>query len=116
MFDETALLEDFAGDEDILREACAVFLKELNNMLGDVRAALAAGDLKTLERAAHSLKGAASNFRADSVTQAAQALETAAKQGQIADAPAKIAALEGLAVSLGLSLKTFLEGTLSVSA
>ena len=47
----------------------------------EIRDALAAGDVETAARGAHSLKGAASNLGATAVANAAAALETAIKTG-----------------------------------
>ena len=63
--------------------------------MGEIRAALAAGDHPTAERVAHSLKGAAGNLGATALADAAAKGEASLKSGQELEA-----ALNSLAVSL----------------
>lgn len=116
MFDDVALLEDFAGDEEILREACETYLVEMERMLDAVRAPLATQDFKTLERAAHTFKGASSNFRAEAVVAVAFALEKGARDGQLSNGHELFSDLELKARALAKGLRAFLDGPLKVSA
>ena len=77
--DEAAALERIGGDRQLLREIAALFLQEYPELLETMRNALAAGDAKALERAAHSLKGSASNFGAYACVEAALDLERMAR-------------------------------------
>jgi HPt (histidine-containing phosphotransfer) domain-containing protein len=74
-FDEAALLERVEGDVELLAEIVALFREGSPRLLEEVRAAVAAGDSAALKRAAHTLKGAASNFGATAVVGIALELE-----------------------------------------
>jgi signal transduction histidine kinase/DNA-binding response OmpR family regulator len=58
-----------------------------------VEVAWAQGDLRTVEREAHTLKGAASNVGAERFRRAAARLETAARQGEPGEVKTELAAL-----------------------
>jgi HPt (histidine-containing phosphotransfer) domain-containing protein len=93
LVDRDALLDRVGGDEDLMREITAIFLAEYPELIQDIERAVAAGDAKGLERAAHSLKGSVSNFGAEAATQAAYRLEAMGRKGQIDEAPAALAEL-----------------------
>jgi signal transduction histidine kinase/DNA-binding response OmpR family regulator len=91
-------LEQFKefDDDDLsmTREVIALFVADLPQRLQDLDTALAAQDAAALARAAHALKGAASNVGALSVSDRCAILEAQAKQGSVPpDAAAQIAAV-----------------------
>jgi len=65
-------------DHGSYREVVGVFLGELEQRLGDLRAAAAEGDRRAIGRHAHALKGAAANVGGRPLSAAAAALEAAA--------------------------------------
>ena len=79
-------LEQFKefDDEDrtMTREVIALFASDAPSRIDDIRAALAASDSAGLSRAAHALKGAASNVGAEALSDACFALEQSCLQGQ----------------------------------
>jgi PAS domain S-box-containing protein len=79
------LLERTSGDEPLLAEILRLFLDELPSQVHQIRAALDAGDYDVLRRTAHALKGAASNFNASAVVEAAQTLEHMGSAGELGD-------------------------------
>jgi len=79
VLDEAAALERIGGDRQLLKEIAELFLQEYPELLETMRKALAAGDATLLERAAHSLKGSASNFGAHACVEAALNLERQAR-------------------------------------
>jgi HPt (histidine-containing phosphotransfer) domain-containing protein len=85
-FDEAALRERVEGDTELLREIIELFLEDSPRLIDEVRAAVAAGDAAALRRAAHTLKGAASNFGASAVVAAALELETMGRTGDLSGA------------------------------
>ncbi|MCK6555154.1 Hpt domain-containing protein [Candidatus Binatia bacterium] len=91
--DEAAMLEQFEGDRELLLEIVGLFLEDCPRRLTVGRRAVAAGDMATLVRVAHSLKGSAANFGGKAASAAALAVETAALAG---DATAAAAAWERL--------------------
>jgi signal transduction histidine kinase/CheY-like chemotaxis protein len=76
-----ALLERFLGDRSLLQAVAETFIEHLPVLLGDVDAAVAAGDLQALQRAAHSLKGSAGNFGYAPAFDAALRLEQLGQAG-----------------------------------
>src|SRR5690606_23085170 len=69
-------LHELAGDDsEFVRELIATYLASSTESLHTIIEAQRAGDLQSLRRAAHSLKGASANFRADRLAAAAGALE-----------------------------------------
>ena len=79
-------LEQFREFDDdartMTREVIALFAGDAPHRVDDIRAALAASDSAALSRAAHALKGAASNVGAQALTDACFTLEQSCLQGQ----------------------------------
>ncbi|MGH9431984.1 MAG: response regulator, partial [Terriglobia bacterium] len=73
----------FDGDEELLAEVAGLFLDMYPQQSKDIRAAIARGDSRTLERTAHSLKGAAANFGAQEAASCALRLEQMGREGQL---------------------------------
>jgi len=69
------LLARVGGDRALLAELVRLFVDDAPRSLARIRKAIDAGDGEELRRAAHTLKGAASNFDAPALVQAARALE-----------------------------------------
>ncbi|MFN0102058.1 MAG: Hpt domain-containing protein [Bryobacteraceae bacterium] len=90
-------LERLGGDEELLREVASLFLDEYPILMNEIRVAASSRDAEALHRAAHSMKGSVSNFGADGVYQAAFALET---KGRIGDLDALGPCIERLAGAL----------------
>ena len=66
VFDKELAIERLGGDDELLAELAEVYLDDLDSMMADIQAAVAVSDAEGLARTAHKLKGAASNFSADS--------------------------------------------------
>jgi two-component system sensor histidine kinase/response regulator len=77
--DRVSLLERVEGDQDLLTEMIHLFQEDGPNLLVKMRDALQRGDMALLERSAHSLKGAVSNFSAKAAADAALHLENDAR-------------------------------------
>ena len=84
--DTKKVLELMEGDAELLKEMVALFLKELPQLLTKLREAVASGDAKALERAAHTLKGAVSNFAAQPAVEGALKLEMMGREANLAGA------------------------------
>ncbi|WP_049876512.1 hybrid sensor histidine kinase/response regulator [Sorangium cellulosum] len=83
MFDRTKALERTGGDADLLRELAEVFLEECPRWMSDIDDAVAAGDARKLQRAAHSLKGGVDSFGARGAFEASFALEKMARANEL---------------------------------
>jgi two-component system sensor histidine kinase/response regulator len=76
-------LERLSGNRDLLGELMILFEKEGPKILAEAEAALASQDGKTLERAAHSIKGAAGYFFATEIVTTARELEIQARRNDL---------------------------------
>src|SRR5579862_2742182 len=102
---EARVLARYDGDTAFLREVAQLFVNDSPPMLDAVRDAVGRRDAKAIHRAAHTLKGAVSNFLAadgqgggdDPAQQAATAaevLERMATTGQLQQIDAALAGVE----------------------
>jgi two-component system, sensor histidine kinase and response regulator len=84
-FDREQALTRVDGDEDFLRELAGIFRDDCPRSLAAIQAAIDRADYPVVERLAHTLKGAASNFYAKRTVAAAFSLETAAAARNLAE-------------------------------
>jgi two-component system sensor histidine kinase/response regulator len=89
-----ATLERLGGDQELLESVVQMFLAECPSLIANLRAAVLAGDAKSLELAAHTLRGLVANFGAASVCDLAFKLELMSKEGNLADSEAVMTALD----------------------
>lgn len=87
-------LERMDGDPGLLREVINIFLEDYSEGLRELHAAAASGEPKRLQRAAHTLKGAAGNFVAEQACTIALQIEACCKAGKPAESMPLIPALE----------------------
>lgn len=92
--DREALLAELDGDGELLADLVETMRDEAPKLLHEVRAAVDSGDASRVARAAHTLKGAVSNFAARSVADAALQLERIWRSGDLASAKPALAVLE----------------------
>jgi HPt (histidine-containing phosphotransfer) domain-containing protein len=107
LFDPEVVLDRVGGDEELLREITEIFLSESPELLDEIRAAVQSEDASRLERSAHTLKGAVSNFGAQAATQAALHLETLGRRRDLRDASAALRSLELQFAALTPALEHF---------
>ena len=98
------IVASLGGNEALARQAATAFLQEVPRLLARLAQALAAQDADALARAAHTLKSAVGNFPAPAAVEAAHRLETRARGGDLREARADIAALEGALLSVSAVL------------
>ena len=87
-------LRHVGGDKALLKELLQLFAVECPQLLASIREAIDHSDAVLLRRAAHSLKGAVSNFGAPAVVAAAQRLESLGHAGNLVEARAACARLQ----------------------
>jgi two-component system sensor histidine kinase/response regulator len=92
--DRASLLERVEDDQELLAEMIHLFRDEVPQLLDAMRNSLQQGDLKSLERSAHSMKGAAGNLSANVAVDAASRLEQSAKNGDVESSKANLATLQ----------------------
>lgn len=68
-------LTTVGGDPDLLNELLGVYVAEANEMIKQLRSALAASDRQLLRRSAHTLKGASMSMGATTTTAESERLE-----------------------------------------
>jgi two-component system, sensor histidine kinase and response regulator len=98
--DSKAALDRVGGDVDLLKDIAHVFLEDWPRSIEELRSAAARGDGPVVERVAHGLKGAASNFGASRVVAASLAIEQMGRAGKLDDFASAMATLEAALVEL----------------
>ena len=94
LLDPEAIIDRVGGDAEFLQELTGLFAQDSPKLLGQIRSAIAVGDPRGLEHAAHALKGSVSNFGAEPARAAAQRLELLGRTGNLQPAPEACAVLE----------------------
>ena len=74
-FDREGALGRLGGDEELFGELVQFFLEDTPGLLNLLRSGLRDNDWAPVERAAHGLKGLASNFGATRAVEAARTVE-----------------------------------------
>jgi signal transduction histidine kinase/DNA-binding response OmpR family regulator len=93
-FDLAALEANLGGDHQLIRQLVVLFVEQHRARLAEIKTGLETGDATAVERAAHTLKGAAGNLRAGKVASAAGRIEELVRQGRLDDATAAYPRLE----------------------
>jgi len=92
--DESLALSRVGGDVELLKEVAELFLDDYPSTFEKIKAAVAARNATALEHHAHSLKGSVSTFGASRAFEAALALESQARSGDLTDAQDGLLQLE----------------------
>ena len=79
--DLAALREDLGDDDEMVRDLSRMFANDTPQLMQEIERALEAGDLKTVQRTAHRLKGSIGVFHASEVFAVAHQMETAGERG-----------------------------------
>ena len=93
-YDYADSLQRMGNDERLFQEMVGFLRADSPRWLRTMHAALRDADYAVVERAAHCLKGLASNFSATRAVESAAIVERLAGQLQVADLPKAIADLE----------------------
>jgi CheY-like chemotaxis protein/HPt (histidine-containing phosphotransfer) domain-containing protein len=99
-----------AGGLENAKELAELLKQECSKLLTEIRAGLAGGDAKVVQRAAHTLKGSADIFSAKRVVAAALRLETAAREQRLQESPPLVAELEAEVARLAVAVQAVLGG------
>jgi HPt (histidine-containing phosphotransfer) domain-containing protein len=76
-------LNEFEGDEALLMEVLKGFMENVRGQIGVIQQALMSQDADRVRREAHSIKGGASNLRANELSRIAFELENIGKSGKL---------------------------------
>jgi HPt (histidine-containing phosphotransfer) domain-containing protein len=82
------------GDEDLVREIVAGFLKDIPNQIGALHKHIGAGDAAAAGAQAHTIKGAAANVGGVALSVVALEMENAGKAGRLDSLAALVPELE----------------------
>lgn len=96
-FDRDKLLTYTGHDVELARELVGMFLEEYPGWVDAIRLALNEDDAREVQRVAHMVKGAVSNYGAETATDLALIIERMGREGDLANAAV---ALRELAESL----------------
>ena len=83
VIDETRLLEEFGGDQEILNELRDLFLEHVPPLFSDIEEAANSGDVESLATNVHSLKGACSTYGAPRLAMVCKQVELLARDGKM---------------------------------
>lgn len=100
-------LERMDGNRTLMVDMANFFLEDAPELLERIRTGLREANAEEVRRAAHSLKGLASNFGAELTVATARAIEKLAEAGQLSAAAAKAAELEQCVEDVMESLRSF---------
>ncbi|MEM1238905.1 MAG: Hpt domain-containing protein [Cyanobacteria bacterium P01_H01_bin.26] len=95
-FDQEQLAQLSGGDKAFERELLQMFLVDIEDSLGQLTGAIAAGSQADIQDLAHYIKGASANVGAVALSREAAELERLAKKGQLATAPSSLRQLQTL--------------------
>jgi len=99
---------DTDGDNSFLREIIGIFLQDTPLRIADLHQSLAAGDVVRFSRAAHSLKGSASNLGATRLSGAASKLEQQSRHDGLASVGSHLPVIEAEFAAAKAELERFL--------
>ena len=94
ILDRETMLGSVENDLDLLHELAELFFAESPGLLAQIRSGIAQNKPELVERCAHTLKGALSNFGARRACQAARELEMCGRDARLGDAAAPFSTLE----------------------
>ncbi len=80
-WDYELAIKEFADQREMVFSIVREFVEEINNQAEIMKVALAKGDLETIRKEAHSIKGGAANIHAHPLSFAAKGIEELAKAG-----------------------------------
>jgi CheY-like chemotaxis protein len=110
VFEHDSALLKIEGNTELLRELAMLFLEECPQRLSQIKAAVQNRDAKTLERAAHTLKGSVGFFFARATSNTAGWLEAMARENDLANVDEAYAALEREIERLRIALTDLVSG------
>ena len=89
VFNKQHALARVGGLEDVLRDVMILMTTESPKVHAEISASFHRGDLVSLKRSAHTLKGSASLVGATDLVQRLRRIEDSASLGEIVDLPAE---------------------------
>ncbi len=112
IFEPSQFEAQCACDLELMIEIIGLFFAECGRQIEDMRAALQGGDLERLSRIAHTIKGSLATLHAPRARYRAQALESAARDGNAVLCAPMLDLLEADSAGLNEHLSAFREACL----
>jgi HPt (histidine-containing phosphotransfer) domain-containing protein len=109
IFDRDMTLAQVEDDKGLLQELIGLFFEGIPKLLSAIQESITRRDARALERAAHTLKGAVSNFGAKSACDAALRLEIIGRDGDFPHSEEAYVKLEKEVTRLGGALAALRE-------
>jgi HPt (histidine-containing phosphotransfer) domain-containing protein len=103
------LLDEVGGDVSFIATLVGGFLSDAPHLLAELRAGLAANNVQQVQRAAHTLKSIAAEFKAAEVVAQCRELERLCRDGMPPDCAQRVAEIERLYTRLCSELETLAE-------
>ena len=98
-----------AGDDQMLKELCGLFLEQSPTMCAKIGQAVTDKDARALQRAAHTLKGAAGALCAVRTVKVAQQLESLGQNQNLGQAEAALPVLDRELTALHTAIRSLIE-------
>lgn len=92
--DRKTILNRLGGDEELLGVMADMFLQEYESYCRSLNAAVLSGDVRLLQREAHTLKSLMATFADEAGSAMARDIQLQAESGKLAGVEIKAAALE----------------------
>ncbi len=109
VFDKDEILKRFDGDEEFLTELVEIFTNDIPEQLSRIKEAVDNRNSKDLEKSAHKLKGAVSNFVENAAFETALQLEMMGRENRLDGVEEAYGTLEKEIKCLVNALKEFVE-------
>jgi PAS domain S-box-containing protein len=106
-FDFESALKRTRGKVTLLKQLAQLFLRDMPNVLTDIRSTIAASDARGVERSAHRLRGSAFTVSAEPLAEAANKLEQIGRNREFDRMPEAARELEARASELATELEAF---------
>ena len=84
VLDRASILDRLGGDEEIYTMMVDMYLDDVEGNCASIAAAFAGGDIKALQREAHTIKGLLATFSDDAGAAEALLVEKSAQAGELA--------------------------------
>lgn len=108
VFDYDDFMERMDGDMELLKEVLEIFLEDAPNLMGALRLAIRGGDKDAMERAAHTLKGAAANISAKALQRLSSNMQEMIKKGEVVNIEKLLGNMEAHYEALDKALRSHL--------
>jgi HPt (histidine-containing phosphotransfer) domain-containing protein len=103
------LLAEVGGDVSFIATLVGGFLSDAPHLLAELRAGLSTNNVEQVQRAAHTLKSIAAEFKAAEVVAQCRELERLCRDGMPSDCAQRVAEVEGLYARLCSELEALAE-------